>query len=89
VRATARVLQHLDAALGFVHQQRRKALLRAVRALIRGGALWLSALGRAIDDPLVHKHAIKAIDRVLGNRALHQLRVEIYASLAALLVRHK
>lgn len=87
MRATARVLQHVDAALTFVHQQRRGALLRAVRALIRGGALWLSALGRSIDDPLAHKHAIKAIDRVLGNRVLHKLRVDIYAKLASLLVR--
>jgi hypothetical protein len=89
VRATETLLQQVDCALGFVHQQRRAALFRGVRALIAGGALWLSALGRAIDDPLAHRHAIKAIDRLLGNRALHRHRVDIYAALSALLLRRK
>lgn len=89
MRAAARVLHHVEGALGFVHQQRRAALLRAVRALLKGGALWLSALGRSIDDPLTHKHAIKAIDRVLGNRALQLLRVDIYAAMISLLLRRK
>jgi hypothetical protein len=87
VRASARVLQQVSSALGFVHAQRRSALLRAVGALIGGGALWLSALGRAIDDPIAPKHAIKAVDRVLGNKALHRQHEAIYAALAALMLR--
>jgi hypothetical protein len=87
VRATRRVLQQLDGTLSFVHEQRRAALLRAVRALIRGGALWLSALGRSLDDAIAAKHAIKAMDRVLGNRVLHAQRQRIYAAVAAVLLR--
>lgn len=87
MRATARVLQQLEETMGFVHEQRRRALFRAVEALIGGGALWLSALGRSLDGATAHKHKIKAIDRVLGNRVLHSQRQQIYAALAARLLR--
>jgi hypothetical protein len=87
VRATARILQQLESELGFVHKQRRAALLRAVDALICGGALWLSALGRTLSSAVAPRHRIKAIDRLLGNTALHQQRLWIYAALAALLLR--
>jgi hypothetical protein len=87
VRALERVLQRVDATLFFVHKQRRSALLRAVHALLCGGALWLSALGRAVQGPVAPKHAIKMIDRLLGSRALHRQRLEVYAALAGLLLR--
>lgn len=87
MRAAARVLQQLEATLEFMHEQRRSALFRAVRALIGGGALWLSSLGRSLDDATAAKHGIKAIDRLLGNTALHTQRHEIYAALARTLLR--
>lgn len=87
MRAMARVLQRIDSELDFVHKQRRQALLRAVRALIGGGALWLSALGRALQSPVAPRHGIKMIDRLLGNAALHKHRPAIYGTLAALLLR--
>jgi hypothetical protein len=87
VRATQRILQQLDGTLDFMHEQRRGALLRAVRALIVGGALWLSALGRSCDDAIAAKHSIKAIDRLLGNAALYAQRHQIYAALASTLLR--
>ena len=87
MRAFERVLQRVEATLVFVHMQRRCALLRAVRALLCGGALWLSALGRAVQGPVAPKHAIKMIDRLLGSRALHRQRLDIYAALAGMLLR--
>jgi hypothetical protein len=87
VRATSRILQQLEGTLDFVHEQRRDALFRAVRALIHGGALWLSALGRSLDDSIAAKHAIKAMDRLLGNGALHAQRHRIYAALSSALLR--
>jgi hypothetical protein len=86
VRAVERVLRRVDSTLDFVHKQRRSALLRAVRALLCGGALWLSALGRTVRGP-APKHAIKMVDRLLGNRALHDQRLEIYAAVAMTLLR--
>jgi hypothetical protein len=72
--------------MGFVHEQRRVALFRAVRALIGGGALWLSALGRSLDDGVAAKHGIKAIDRLLGNTVLHAQRHQIYAAMTKALL---
>src|SRR5690349_23212457 len=83
-----RVLQQVDRSLRFLHKQRRRALLRAVGALVvGGGSLWLSALGRAVEGPVLRKHAIKMVDRLLGNRAIQASRVEIYRAVAALLLR--
>ena len=87
MRATARVLHRIDSELDFVHKQRRRALLCAVEALIAGGALWLSALGRTLVRPVAARHRIKAMDRLLGNAALHQHRQSIYGALAGLLLR--
>lgn len=86
MRAVERVLERVDSTLGFVHKQRRGALLRTVRALLDGAALWLSALGRTVRGP-APKHAIKMVDRLLGNRALHDQQLEIYAALAMTLLR--
>ena len=88
MRAMPRVLQQVDRSLRFLHKQRRRALLRAVGALVvGGGSLWLSALGRAVEGPVLRKHAIKMVDRLLGNRAIQASRVEIYRAVAALLLR--
>jgi hypothetical protein len=87
VRASRRVLQQLEETLGFVHAQRRTALLRAVGALLNGGALWLTALGRTLGDGVRAKHGIKSVDRLLGNTALHAEHLELYAALARPLLK--
>jgi hypothetical protein len=54
-----------------VHAARLKAIYFAVEALLNGGKLSLSSLGRAARTWVAPKHSIKRIDRLLGNRKLH------------------
>ena len=48
------------------HSTRAAALLRVVGALLTGGKLSLTHLGRSLDGPAHAKHQIKAVDRLLG-----------------------
>src|SRR5262245_30358662 len=87
-----RALEILQAALdcsldGHVHRRQRAAVYRAVAGLVCGGKLWLTALGRALPGATTDKHRIKAIDRLLGNRALHEELVLFYRVLAARLLK--
>jgi hypothetical protein len=54
-----------------IHLSRMKAVLFGVEALLSGGRLSLTALGRAARGKTVPKHSIKRVDRLLGNRRLH------------------
>jgi hypothetical protein len=47
-------------------------VLAAVDALVRGGRLTLTSLGRRLESSALPKHRIKRIDRLLGNGHLHQ-----------------
>ena len=61
--------------------------MRAVLAVIVGGKLSLTALGRALPAETADKHRIKAIDRLLGNRLLHRETALFYRALAPWLLR--
>ncbi|RMD62018.1 MAG: IS4 family transposase, partial [Planctomycetota bacterium] len=61
-----------------MHAKRREALMAGVRALVRGGKLWLTALGRHVGGPVAEKHSIKRMDRLLGNRHLSAERGKVY-----------
>jgi Transposase DDE domain len=87
VRALQTLQYRLRSGLSDIHAQRRQALFRVVAALLKGGMLWLSALGRFRCDPGQDKHGIKAVDRLLGNRALHRSRLQFYRALAAWILR--
>jgi len=65
------------------HAIRTASLLRVVGALLTGGKLALTHLGRNLDSKAHVKHQIKAVDRLLGNPHLHQERVDIYRAIAA------
>ena len=65
------------------HAMRTASLLRVVGALLTGGKLALTHLGRNLDSRAHVKHQIKAVDRLLGNPHLHQERVDIYRAIAA------
>jgi hypothetical protein len=52
----------------------------------RGGALSLTALGRASERQAKAKHRIKAMDRLMGNQRLHAELQGIYRNIAALIV---
>ena len=76
----------LGRALPEVHRTRMSAVLAAVLGLIRGTTLSLTAIGRHVGGVARVKHAIKRIDRLLGNRALHEERVLFYGWLARVLI---
>lgn len=64
------------------HQARVGALVRVVGALLSGGRLALTHLGRHRAGRAFVKHHIKAVDRLLGNRHLHRERDGVYRALA-------
>lgn len=70
------------------HRARAEALLRVVEALLSGGKLALTHLGRHRGGQAFVKHHIKAVDRLLGNRHLHVERHGVYAALARTLLQH-
>jgi hypothetical protein len=86
VRALQVLHDRLRESNRFVHTARWNALWRTVLALIAGKKLWLTALGRALPGQVERKHAIKAVDRLLGNPILYCERKRILAGLAAQLV---
>ncbi len=79
--------EKLSQGFNFLHARRQEALWRAVEALMHGGRLWLTALGRDMGGPAREKHRIKAADRLLGNRAIHAGLPMIYRGLAVWLLR--
>jgi Transposase DDE domain len=87
VRATGILRTVLAFSLQDIHCRRRDAVWRAVDGLLQGGKLWLTALGRALPGSTSDKHRIKAADRLLGNRALHQELPQFYRALAHRLLR--
>jgi len=68
------------------HGARAHAVLRIVRALLDGGKLSLTHLGRNREGSAYTKHKIKSVDRLLGNRHLHGERDEIYRAIARTLL---
>ena len=61
-------------ALPTIHARRLEALMAAVAALLQGRCLTLTALGRSLPGSAWPRHAIKRIDRLLGNRQLQAER---------------
>ena len=49
----------------------------ATKAVLDGSVLTLTKIGRALDTDTTVKHAIKRIDRLLGNRNLHREKESI------------
>lgn len=86
MRADGIVRQVLSDVQSEIHRARFGAVSAAVSALIQGGQIGLAALGRAI-GPSSHKHGIKRIDRLLGNRALVAELELIYAAIARYVLR--
>jgi Transposase DDE domain len=78
----------LDCSLQQVHKRRRDAVWRAVHGVVAGGKLWLTALGRSLSGRTSDKHRIKAADRLLGNKALHNQIALFYRALAKRLLKH-
>lgn len=87
MRIVKSVQESLDKEMRHIHKHRRWSLWRGVEALLHGGMLWLTALGRSRAGEAKHKHKIKAIDRLLGNSLLFiELRL-IYAAVVRVLLK--
>ncbi len=83
-----RILQRsLSPCLAPIHQKRQQALFSVVEALLGGGRLVASALGRSINTAVAAKHNIKKVDRLLGNHQLHAETTEIFGAIAKLMLR--
>jgi hypothetical protein len=59
-----------------------------VTGLVIGGRACLTALGRALPGETSEKHRIKAVDRLLGNPALHREIDQVYRAIAHWLLKN-
>lgn len=66
-----------------MHGRRRTALVDAVAGLLAGAKLTVTSLGRAVAPSLSHKHSVKRMDRLVGNRHLAKESVALYRGMAA------
>jgi hypothetical protein len=87
VRSIEILRKKLSVGLDFLHARRQESVWRAVEALVVGGRLWLTALGRDMRGTALEKHRIKAADRLLGNSAIQRSLSDIYRVLATWLLR--
>lgn len=86
MRALDILHRRLTESMEFMHSARWRALWLIAQAVITGEQLWLSALGRSRPGSAHVKHAIKAVDRLLGNRQLFADRRLVYRGLASLII---
>jgi hypothetical protein len=71
-----------------IHKKRVVSLCDVTDAAVSGSTLTLSDLGRGLSGPASIKHNIKRVDRLLGNKALHQELPQLYAALAQQHIAH-
>lgn len=86
MRAIDILHRRLSPAFAFMHAARWNAVWLMVQAVIGGERLWLTALGRARPGSAHPKHAIKAADRLLGNRHLAAEQTVVYRGLTEMIV---
>jgi hypothetical protein len=87
--ATKIVRNFLKSELPFIHKRRLESLFFAVDALIAGGRLSLSGLGRGARGPVAPKHNIKRVDRLLGNSHLTEELMNIFGAITKYLLQGK
>lgn len=87
MRALALLQKSLKKALAPLHKSRRDTLWVATQALMRGGTLTLTELGRAVSGKSKKKHDIKRMDRLLGNRQMHSEQIAVYRGIAHFLFK--
>lgn len=78
--------RRIEKACPFIHSARLSALFKVVGALLVGGKLTLTDLGRHLQGPAYCKHNIKCVDRLLGNTHLHRERFDSYRFIAHWLI---
>ena len=76
------VARLIEPCLESLHRKRSAALMRVTAGLLRGGVSSLSGIALWLDGSTRLKHRLKSVDRLLGNRALHDQRDELYRQVA-------
>ncbi len=74
--------RQFDRHLEGIHSARISAVLAAACALVRGGRISLTSIGRSIATETSHKHGIKRVDRLLGNHLLWKQRMIFFRAVA-------
>jgi len=72
-----------------MHALRRQVLMQSVESLLRGLRLTLMDVARSWPHAERVRAPLKALDRLLSNRHLHEERIHIYAGMARWLLRAK
>lgn len=72
-----------------IHKTRLNSLTSAVKALSNNGVLTVTGLGRASYGSIQEKNKIKKTDRLVGNVHIQKELIDIYKSLAHLLIGSK
>ena len=81
MQAVILVRRYLKTACASIHATRLTVLCVAVEAMIHGGRLTVTGLGRALRSGTTVKHAIKRMDRLLSNGQMQGEREQIQAAL--------
>ncbi len=72
----------MEISCEFIHETRLAALLDAAQALQHSNNLSLTAIGRKLSGESAIKHKVKKIDRLVGNKHLHNELGDLYKGLS-------
>ena len=86
MRAVKTLQQLLISSLVAIHAARIRTVFWAVQALVHGGRLSLTGIGRSSSGAGLTKHNIKRVDRLLGNRNLYKETPVFYRAIASLVI---
>jgi hypothetical protein len=82
MRVGAMVRQLVEGCGANVHGKRLAALPKVVEGITRGGRLMPATIGRNLPGSAQPKHAIKCVDRLLGNVHLQRELLYLYCAIA-------
>lgn len=78
----------MESSCPSIHQTRLDAVLDVAQALQQSQNLSLSAMGRCLSGKTKIKHKIKKVDRLEGNKHLHNELCELYRGLSDFVFRY-
>ncbi len=85
---TKQLLQHFfKTSLLSSHKARLTALISSVNSVCQGAKVSITSMGRNLFSPIKPKHAIKKIDRLVGNQKLFAERGQFYKAMCEYLLR--
>jgi hypothetical protein len=87
MRVGGMVRQLVVGCEGIVHAQRLAAVVKVVEGIMAAGRVVPAAIGRSLGGAAKPKHAIKMVDRLLGNGHLHRELLYFFCGIAHHLLR--